>query len=415
MKSRFTKWLLVFLLIFVPLYLFRLNHIPEYQISEDKPVRIIGRIAKQPYLKGSKQIIQVGPIIVQTERFPGYFYGQKIEIIGELKKQVIDPLQTRYWAYYPVIHIVGEEKNDAGFFNWRRFLLSTRSRLEKRLNQGFNEPYSSLINGILLGVKREMPQDFWQKLRKTGTLHVVVASGQNLSILAKFLMVGLVWGVGRRKALFLAFLGVVLYILMVGAEAPVVRAGIMVGVAFLAQFLGREEEATLALVVAAVLMLLISPLILFDIGFQLSFAATAGIIWLYPWFKEKRVFTAPVFGEALATTLAAQVGVTPIILVNFGQVSFLAPLVNGLILWTVPLLMVLGGAIILIGLVFSPLAQALAWLTWPLLAYFVGTVELFGKLPWIAWEVGKISGWWIMGYYLVLAFLVLRLRKHGRI
>jgi len=103
----------------------------------------------------------------------------------------------------------------------------------------------------------------------------------------------------------------------------VVRAGIMATLAFIASFFGREQDGSMALVLAGMVMLLASPLILFDVGFQLSFAATAGILWLYPWFKGMKFFSLPFLGEGLATTMAAQLGVMPIILVTFGEMSLL--------------------------------------------------------------------------------------------
>ena len=257
-----------------------------------------------------------------------------------------------------------------------------------------------------------MPQNFWQNLRETGTLHVVVASGQNVSMVANFLIGVLVLLISRRKALWLAMGGAILYVLMVGAEPPVVRAGIMAILAYLAQFLGREEEGTLALFFAAGVMLLINPLLLFDLGFQLSFTATGGILWLYPWLKEKKLFSLPFLGEALATTLAAQIGVMPILLTNFGQISFLSPLINALVLWEVPLIMVLGLIVILLGLFIKPLAVVLSWFVWLLLTFFVKVIELFGSFSWVSWEIKKPSFYWAVGYYLVLGYLLWR--KHER-
>jgi competence protein ComEC len=202
---------------------------------------------------------------------------------------------------------------------------------------------------------------------------------------------------------------------MTGAEPPVVRAGIMGLLAFTAQAYGREQEGTIALIISALLMLLISPLILFDIGFQLSFTATAGIIWLYPWFRGKLARFPGIFREAMSTTLAAQVGVTPLILTHFGQVSFLAPLVNGLVYAVVPYIMSMGLGVVLLSLVFLPLGQLAAWLTWPLLTYFVKVIEVFGRLPWAAKEVGLLSWWWVVGYYGVVGYLVWRMKKGVRV
>ncbi len=408
-QKAFFLCLLAFFLLF---YFFRLNQVQEDNIPENVPVRIVGRVSQQPYLKGSNQIIEVGPVLVQTSRFPGYFYGQRIEVFGKFKRRVLGPFQTQFVTYYPAIRLVEEEEGlRLGLF-FQKTLFNIRGHLEKVVNQLFSEPQASLLNGILLGSKKEMPQDFWQNLRETGTLHVVVASGQNVSMVANFLISILVLLVNRRKAVWLAMGGAVLYVLMVGAEPPVVRAGIMAVLAYLAQFLGREGEGTLALLLAAGLMLLVDPLLLFDLGFQLSFSATAGILWLYPWLKGKKLFSVPVLGEALATTLAAQLGVMPLLLMNFGKISFLSPLINALILWEVPLIMILGLVVILAGLLIKPLAQVLSWFVWLLLTVFVKVIEFFGSFSWVSLEIKEPSVYWAVGYYLVLVYFLWR--KHER-
>jgi competence protein ComEC len=118
------------------------------------------------------------------------------------------------------------------------------------------------------------------------------------------------------------------------------------------------------------------------------------------------VFSLPLLGEAFLVTISAQLATLPLLLVNFGQFSWLSPLVNSLILPTVPIVMALG--IILSGLSFVSklLAQVLAWFIWPFLSWFIKVVNWFGQLPVGNWEVGKISWWWMVGYYLILFLLM---------
>lgn len=173
----------------------------------------------------------------------------------------------------------------------------------------------------------------------------------------------------------------------------------------------------IALLMAAGIMVLMSPLILFDIGFQLSFAATAGILWIYPLLiggkRRRLIFKIPIFGEGLAMTLAAQLGVMPILLTNFGQISFLSPLINALVLWVVPIVMVFGSLVAVFGLIINPIALVLSWFVWLFLTYFVKVINLAGNLPWISLELGKLSFWWVIGYYLVLTYFVWRRYKNG--
>jgi competence protein ComEC len=403
-----------FLIILAPLYLFRLSQTPVYQIPENKEIKIIGRITQQPYLKGSNQIIRVGPITVKTEIFPKFLYGQRVEIVGKFTSQVIGPFQRRFFANYPAIRLAYEDGKNGGKADFLTFLTQTRGHLENSIAQLLPEPQASLLTGIVFGVKKQMPIEFWESLRRTGTLHIVVASGQNINIVAWFLIELLTWVISRRKAVLMATLGVTFYILLIGAEPPVVRAGIMAVMAYLALVLGRESDGTLGLLLAAAIMLLAQPLLLFDISFLLSFAATAGILWFYPILRQKRPFSFRFGGIALATTMAAQIGVLPLLLIFFGQVSILSPLINVLVVWTVPILMALGLVLALLGLFLKPLAIVLGWFAWLLLTYFVKVVEISGSLPWMFWEVGQISSWWAAGYYSVLGYLVWRYQKRER-
>ena len=386
-------------------------------IPENQPVKIIGRVTKQPYLKGSYQIINMGPVLIRTNRFPGYFYGDKLVVVGGFKKQVINPFLTQYFAFFPTIQKIEEGQNLVSQKNFIRLLLKTRGQIEQNLNQLLPEPQASLLLGVVFGVKSQMPENFWQNLRKTGTLHLVVASGQNVVMVTGFLMNSLVLFSKRRGVILITFLGIIIYVLMVGAEAPAVRAGLMAMMIFVGQLLGREGNQGKFLLLTVMVMLLISPLMLFDIGFQLSFAATAGIIWIYPMLKSKilnSVAVIPLLSEAFLVTISAQLATLPILLVNFGQFSWLSPLVNSFILPTIPIVMALG--IILSGLSFVSklLAQVLAWFAWPFLSWFIKVVNWFGQLPMGNWEIGKISWWWMVGYYFLLVIILWRLNERIR-
>lgn len=375
-KTRLAFISLIWLL-FLCLYLFRLTQRPRYFIPEEKPVKIVGRVTNQPYLKDSYQIIELGPVLILANRFPGYFYGDKIEVFGKFQKEVINSFTSQYISFFPTIRLLSEEENLLGKVNLKRFLLKTRGQIEKRVRRFLPEPQSSLLLGIVLGVKTEMPENFWQDLRKTGTLHLVVASGQNVVMVTGFLMNLSLWFLKRRWAILIALLGVLVYVLMVGAEAPAVRAGLMATMIFVGQWFGREVNPGGPLLLTAMMMLLISPLILFDIGFQLSLMSTAGLIWFHPWLSGKLLLLKkiPVLGDNLLVTLSAQLATLPIMLVNFGQLSWLAPLANALVLPLIPLLMVFGFLIVFLSFFSSFLAQLLSWLVWPFLTWFVKVAE----------------------------------------
>jgi len=403
------RWLAIFIL-FSFLYFLRLFSVHPPQIPDQAQIKLTGRVIRQPYLKASKQIIDVDGFLIKTDPFPVYFYGQKLIVVGKIKKRVINRFKTEFIFYYPHIRSVEEKSTLANKTNLVKHLLLFKNRLEVIIEQLLPEPQSSLLAGILLGSKRQMPAEFFQNLRNTGTLHIVVASGYNITVVAGFLLAGLVWLVNRRWALILAGFGIIAYTLMAGAEPPVVRAAIMGGLTYLAQFLGRQKDAAASLFFAAAIMLLASPLILFDLGFQLSFLATAGILFIYPLIRG-RIFRLPLGGDELKVTLAAQIATLPVLLASFGRVSALSPFINALVLPLVPLIMGLGAVMVAVGWLIMPLARIFAWLAWLPLTYLVKIINWFGRFSALALRVGELNIVWIASYYLILGLWVLKRRN----
>jgi len=181
---------------------------------------------------------------------------------------------------------------------------------------------------------------------------------------------------------------------LAGLEASIIRASIMGILVFSSQIMGRQSLAANGLFLAGFVMLFISPILISDIGFQLSFASTLGILSIKP----------------LPTTIAAQIATLPILLANFGTYSIYSILVNGLVLWTVPILMMVGGAGAIAGLILEPAGQLLIYLCYPLLLYFETIVNFFGKMGGII-TIQTLSWQFIIGYYCLLGSGLIIFRK----
>ena len=405
---------LLILFCFVPFYLCRLYFLPKVILPEERPVKIRGMVVQQPYLKGSHQIIRLNSVLIMTERFPGYFYGDRLEIIGSFKKQLLGSFNYYYLSVFPSIKKVEREDSLINKTVFKKLLFKTKGQIKKGISSLLPEPHASLLLGIILGMKSQIPFDFWQALRKTGTLHLVVASGQNVSMVSGFLIQSLIHFLNRKQTILVASLGIIIYVLMVGSEAPAMRAGIMAILAFSAQLSGREAYSLSILFFSALFMLVFSPLLLFDIGFQLSFMATLGILVIYPLLKAKKLFSCPILGDGLGVTIAAQITTLPILLVSFGQISWLSPFINMLVIPTIPFIMILGGGMVFLSLFSNLLSQLLAYFAWLFLNYFIKVVNFFGNLSFISWELDKLSGWWAIGYYFLLFFVLLRKNIYDR-
>ena len=400
---------LVFLMvIFLFFYCQRLFSLPVFQIPTGKQYKIIGRVSSPPLISGSTQLVKIGPARLILNRFHKIYYGDMLEAVGIFNKRVINQYYYNYYSYYPSILKINKYDNRSPiFFSLKAFLGRANLFFMDTINQTLPEPQSSLMGGVLLGAKSNFSHYLQNIMRETGTIHVAVASGQNVIFVTSFIWASLSYLIRRKYALFLAAIGTVLYVLAVGADPPVVRAGLMALILFLSQWLGREYLLSYSLLITIILMLLISPLILFDLSFQLSVAATLGIYWFYPLLKKIKVFQINNFiVEALVTTISAQVLVWPIVAYHFGTLNLISPIVNALVLWTVPIVMILGLPLVILGLASVGLAQVFAWLAWPFLTIFILVVEYFSQYSWLSLKIDFLSNGLLLVYYF-LAILII--------
>jgi len=187
-----------------------------------------------------------------------------------------------------------------------------------------------------------------------------------------------------------------------------VRAGIMGGTYLLSQKIGRQNMGSRIIVIACSLMLVINPLLLFyDVGFQLSFLAVLGLIYLEPVIKKF------VKISILSTTFAAQIFTLPIMIYNFGNISFVSPITNLLILPIVPALMVLGFLASILGIFSYIIGWILFVPCWLLLTYFVKIIDLFSQ-PWMVKSIANVSWVWLFISYFFILFITKILNKKYR-
>jgi len=330
---------------------------PEY--LEGKKIRITSVVREEPIKYSYFQKISLKGLKVYLPKYPEITYGDKVVVEGVVKEGKLEKAV-----------LVKLEESQGILIKFREKILEFYQRF-------LPEPHASLIAGITLGVRGEIPDNFWQGLVNSGLAHVVVASGSNVSLVAGFIVGILTIFVSRRRAIPLLLVSIWLYAGLAGMDAPIIRAAIMGSIAFTAQEVGRLISAWRALLTSALVMLIVKPEWINDLGFLLSFVATACLLLFQGKMNKflKRVPT--IFREGLSTSLAAQIGVTPILFVTFGQFNILSPIANALVLWTVPIIMVVGGISGLIGLIFPLAGRALLYLIYPLTSWFVFIVNLF--------------------------------------
>jgi len=281
------------------------------------------------------------------------------------------------------------------------------------INSVLPEPHAGLLSGILFGTKMSIDPLLKQALVSTGTLHIVALSGMNITILASIVNISLLWLFPRKIASIVTIFVIIGFILFVGPSASVIRAGIMGGISLVAIIFGKNLWALWSWGVAVVGMLLVRPMWITDLSFQLSVLASLGIIcfgkpstvastipdgtWESNWSdleKNNRHVVRrkvirhlrEVLWDDLQTTLAAQTFTIPILFVTFGRLSFISPLTNVLIGWTIPIVTVLGLFVSVFGFVFFPIGQVFAWISWIFLEYIIQIITWTSRIPFASIE-----------------------------
>lgn len=372
------------------------------KLQDGQVLNFEATLFSEPKISGKAQKFNVDykstRIFITTSLFPEYHYSDKIKISGTLKVKLLESKNTFYSMNFPKIEAKNEDKN---------FVLAVTGTIRQKIISFFNKNLSpnqaGLILGIVFGIKEGIPKDFFNDLRQVGVLHVIAASGMNVTMTAGFLSSIFFLFLQRQAALIVTIFGILFYALLAGLEPSIVRASIMGIVVFIAQILGRQSWPALALFLTGYVMLLSDPSLIFDIGFQLSFLATFGLLYLKPMFDHP-------FLDSFQTTIVAQAATLPVIIVNFGTYSLWSVLVNGLVLWTVPFLMVLGGISSVLSFVIDPIARLILMLSLPILIYFEMFIKFFSSLGGII-KITELNWGIIIGYYLIAGGLILVRRR----
>lgn len=436
-----------FCIIFLVLGIWRhklvLSKIENSEIKNfiEKEVILTGLVGSEPSIKEKTQKLTIqiteikqnenvsrkikGKVLVTTWRYPEYQYGDVIKTEGTLEEPPVFKdfnykdylIKDRILAvmYFPEIELV--EKNQGNFL--KKALISSRQKLEESLNRVLSRPYSGILEALLFGKEENISERWKEKLNLTGTRHIAAVSGMNITILT-FLILNflLMFGFWHQQAFYFSIILIFFYILMIGAPASAIRAGIMAGILLLAQHFGRFSSPFRAIVFAATLMLIKNPLLLrLDIGFQLSFLAVMGLIYLQPILSEKfqKIPNAWQLRNNLIATFSAQIFALPILIYNFGQISIISPVINILILPLIPLLTILGFVFAFAGIFWQQLAQIISWPTWLGLTYILKIVNLSSKIPFASLTLENVHWILVIIFYAILGSFIFWLNQKRKL
>lgn len=378
-------------------------------------------------LVGEDRVPLATKIRVVTEQYPEFSYGDGIRLSGN--------------AELPGMSLGGEEGAGRSF-NYRAYLAKDgvyyqmfRPRVEKIFSRGGNpvtralfslkhtylttlarvlpEPHASLAGGIILGAKEALGDEVLNTFRTAGIIHIVVLSGYNVTIIAEAIGRALVF-LPRTAGLGISAASIILFALMTGAGATVVRASLMALLVLLARATGRVSEITTALFIAAFFMLLANPKILvFDPSFQLSFLATMGLLFVSPLVTRFFLWLPERWGirDAASATLATQIFVMPALVYMTGTFSAIAFLANLLVLPLMPVTMFFS-FVSGISAFFGPIASApFSFVATALLGYILKVAEILSLVPFAAVSL-RVSFFVVFIVYALLCMILFALTKN---
>ena len=398
-------------------------------------VRVRGSVAREPDRRDTRTdyVLRVdsvemaeeggfraahGKVLLQAARWPALSYGDRLEVSALLETPpTLEGFDYRAYLARRGIRAIARrpriERMSGGGSPVRHGLLALKGSARKALRGSLPEPEASLAVGILLGDARGIPAQLDADFRTTNTSHVIAISGSNIALLIVLLSATAGRIVGRRAAVPIVIVTVTAYSALVGADAAVVRAAFMGSIVVFGDLAGRPAHAATSLAAAAVGMSLWNPGVLWDLGFQLSFAATIGLLTIGPVLRdmtnaglvrglsaEHLQSVSAFLEEAVLLTVAAQLTTWPIIAMQTGEVSLVALLANALIVPVQPAVMALGGLTAAIGAIVPAAGGMVGLSAWPPLAWTIRVVEACAQLPYA-------SVTWLMPPSLVLAYFCL--------
>ncbi|HUW23284.1 MAG TPA: DNA internalization-related competence protein ComEC/Rec2 [bacterium] len=350
-------------------------------------------------------------------------YGDRLNIYGRLSSPfaLTNPGVFDYRKYlsYRNIHslfsvyrsedIEISGRGKIGIF--RSVILRIRRRIEFVIKNTLPQLESSILAGVMLGERTALPRQIQGIFTDAGVIHTLAVSGLHVGlVLFIFYAFFRVMGIPKKTTYFLTILVVILYAQVAGGRPSAIRASIMATCGLVAILLERDKHLYNSLALAALIILLLNPFTLFDVGFQLSFMATLGILYLTPHFLGYFRFSKPrkfitYILTSLGVSAGALVGVYPIVAFYFNKISLIALISNILVVPQVAIIIALGFAASIFGLFSLGLAQVINTINRLFIIILLRCVGFFASLPFSFKYVVSPSLIFLLAYYLFFVFL----------
>lgn len=366
--------------------------------------------------------------LIYTDTYSRLFYGDKISITGNIKipedfenengivfdyRNYLLKDGITHTSFYPDVSVI--EKNSKK--DHKFYIFKIKDYFVQQSNKIFNYDTSKLVLGIIFGIKDSIDQNLEENFRRTGLIHILVLSGFNLTIIAYFVF-WLLSFLHRNIRYLLSFLFIIIFVIMVGAGATIVRAGIMISLFIFSKLLRRNSFSANSLFLAGSIMIFINPMILLhDPSFQLSFVATLGLVSFYDLINNMLKFIPEKFSirEIVVSNISVQITVVPMLMYLMGEFSVISLVPNLLVLPIIPLFMAVSFIAISISFISSPLSMLVIYISEKISDWMIFVVTFFGDLEFSIIKTGIISTQFLLSTYLVFLSVILSLDIRNKI
>lgn len=419
------------------------NHAGVLVSFANQKIELIGMVTEEPsQSENSEKLIVVVEsvkhadtqtkinnerVLATVNRYETISYGDKIKLSGTLKipKSIVEEngetfAYDKYLARqgifvtmtFPQINII---ESDQGSMI-KKYLYRVKEWFIAQVAQALPYPESGLFTGLVISGKSGLGISEQELFTRVGIVHIVALSGANVTIIVQALFLSLFF-VPKRWRLLIGALGIIGFTIMTGAEPTVVRAALMGLSAIGATLIVRTYDIGRALFIAAGVMIIYDPMIVFNMSFQLSFLATFALVFVTPLvlkFYETRIEKLPQrFGirEIIVSSLTIELFLLPLILYAIGETSVIALISNVFILPMLPIAMLTGFIAVMISIIHPLLALPVIALAYLSLGYILFIAKVLGTIPFALVSVSMPLWLMIISYICIGCWYVYLYKK----
>lgn len=396
------------------------------QISENKIslIILVDRLIANEVEHKINGLVQIN---VKNNLIP-FKYGDRIKVIGKLKIPSIlrNPGGFDYQKYLlrrKILAIIWvDDKNiiklGRGYANP---ILTASYNLRDRISRIISDTVSdklfacaSFLKGVLLGIRCVLPEEIRSQFMDTGTIHILAISGLHVGLIGLifFFIFHKLARLSQKTSSIFTLLILIIFAIMTGATPATVRATIMATTIIVGRIIDRDTDIYNNLALAGLIILLQNPLTLFDIGFQLSFLATFSLLYLTPLLEPKLWFLPRYLASLVCVSIAVEIGICPLLILYFNKLPLVTILANIVVIPLLGVILVLGLAMVFVGIIFMPLANLIGMINYYVISGLLISVSFFAHFPYAYLYLPSLSFPFISSYYLCL-WAISRHKKIG--